>query len=82
MIMFIVYFLMYLWKGEYKYPVLERIIFFVGEGIFLALFFIFKYKPEYITDYDLDFFGLAIIMGLDFIAFLVRGIKLYCYGQS
>ena len=82
MIMLIIYFLLYLWKGEFKYPVLERIIFFLGDAVLLTLFFIFKYHNEYITAYDLDFFGVAGVMALDFLLYLVRGGKLFCYGQS
>jgi hypothetical protein len=82
MISLIIYFLLYLWKGEYKYPILERVVFVLGDGVFLALYYLFKYKPEYITDYDLDLFGLAGVLGLDFMLYLVRGGKLFCYGVN
>ena len=82
MILLIVYSLLYLWKGEFKYQIMERVVFFLGDGAFLTLFYIFKYHPEYITQYDLDFFGLAGIMILDILLYLVRGGKLMCYGKS
>ena len=82
MVMLIVYFPLHLWKGDFKYPIIERIVFFLGEAFFLTLFFIFKYKPVYITDYDLDFFGLTIVILIDFFVYLIRGIRLMCYGES
>lgn len=82
MIALILYFLIYLWKGEFKYPIVERIIFLLGDGAFLTMFFLFKEEPSAITDNDLDFFILAMILGVDIVLYIVRGIRMFCYGVS
>lgn len=82
MIMLILYPLVYIWKGEFKYPMLERIIFGLGEAAFLANFFIFKYHPEYIQNYDIDFFLLSFILIIDIVLYLVRACRLGCYGVN
>lgn len=43
MIMVIIYPILYVWKGDFKYPVMERIIFILGEAAFLSLYYLFKY---------------------------------------
>jgi hypothetical protein len=45
MVMLIVYPLIHIWEAEFKYPLMERIIYGLGEAAFLANFFIFKYRP-------------------------------------
>ena len=44
------------------------------------IYFIFTYKPSYITDYDLDLFMLAFVMALDALLYIVRGIRMFCFG--
>ena len=61
---------------------MERIIFLLGEGAFISLYFIFTYKPKYITKTDLDFFFLAGIMIVDVLFYIIRGIRMYCYGPG
>lgn len=80
MIALIIYPILHTWKGDFKYPIMERIIYFLGEAAFLALFFLFKYKPQYISDYDIDFFVLGGILLFDTLLYLIRTIKLACYG--
>ena len=75
-----VYSVLYLILGEFRYKCMERVIFFLGDGAFITLYFIFTYKPVYITDHDLDLFGLAGIMTLDTLLYIIRAIRLYCYG--
>lgn len=82
MIMLIIYPIIATWKGEFKYPVLERVIFGLGEAAFLANFFIFKYKPEYIQSYDLDFFFLGFVLLIDVFLYLIRAIRIGCYGTA
>lgn len=43
MIMVIIYPILHTWKGDFKYPVMERIIFIIGEAAFLSLYYLFKY---------------------------------------
>ena len=59
---------------------MERVIFFIGDGAFITLYFVFTYKPVYITDYDLDLFLLAGVMFVDAFLYIIRGIRLFCYG--
>ena len=75
-----VYSFFYLIFGEFRYKCMERVIFFLGDGTFISLYFIFTYKETAITDYDLDLFGLASIMFLDALLYIVRAIRMYCYG--
>jgi len=82
MIPLIIYPVLHIWKGEFKYPILERIIYGLGEAAFLALFYIFQYGATYITDYDLDFCLLAFVIMIDLLLYLVRGIRLGIYGVS
>ena len=39
-----VYSFFYLIFGEYRYKCMERVIFFIGDGAFITLYFIFTYK--------------------------------------
>ena len=78
--MLIVYPLIHAWKGEFKYPCAERVFFIIGECLFLGLYFLFKYGPPYITDYDLDFFILAFILVMDCLVYFVRSIRRFCFG--
>lgn len=80
MIGIIIYPLIHLWKGEFKYPIAERIIFIIGEAAFLTIYFLFKYGPSLITDYDLDFLLLAGVLLLDVLLYFVRAIRMCCYG--
>ena len=82
MISLVLYFLVYLWKGDFKYPILERVIFGLGDGAFLTIYYIFKYGPSYITTYDLDFFGLGGGLVIDLVLYIVRGSRLFMYGAS
>jgi len=43
MIMVIINPILHVWKGDFKYPVMERIIFILGEAAFLSLYYLFKY---------------------------------------
>ena len=61
---------------------MERVIFLLGDGAFITLYFIFTYNPQYIIDYDLDLFGLAGIMLVDALLYIIRGIRMYCYGPN
>jgi hypothetical protein len=54
----------------------------LGEGAFLAIYYIFTFAPNYITTYDLDFFGLAGVIAIDLLLYLVRGFRLMTYGQD
>lgn len=45
MIALILYSVIATWKGDFYYPVGERIAFGLGEAAFLANFYIFKYRP-------------------------------------
>ena len=76
------YSVLYLIFGEFKYKIMERVIFFLGDGAFITLYFIFTYNPQYIIDYDLDLFGLAGIMLVDALLYVIRGIRMFCYGPN
>lgn len=76
------YALLYVWNGEFKFVVMERIVFILGECAFIALIELFKYAPDYITQYELDFFLLGSILFLDILLYLVKTIKLACSGSS
>lgn len=81
--MLIIYPVLHAWKGEFKYPVMERIIFIVGEAAFLALFYIFRYQStNYIVSYDLDFFLLAVVLLIDVLLYFVRTMRMVCYGAN
>jgi hypothetical protein len=82
MVMLIIYPLLYIWKGEFKYPLMERIIFGLGEAAFLANFFIFKYRSEYINTYDIDFFFLGFVLIIDIFLYLIRTCRIGCYGVN
>lgn len=75
-----VYSILYLIFGDYRYKVVERVIFFIGDALFVALYFLFTYQPSYIADYDLDLFGLAVLMAIDAVLYVVRGVRMYCFG--
>lgn len=72
----------YMWKGVFKYPVMERVIFIFGEAIFVALYYLFKYASDYISKYDIDFFVIGVVLLIDLMLYLVRGCKLGLYGIS
>ena len=72
--------LLHLWKGDYKYPILERVIYILGEAAFLALYYLFKYKPSYVTDYDLDVYALGGVILIDAVLYFIRTLKMICYG--
>jgi hypothetical protein len=80
MIPLILYFFIYIWKGEFTYPVMERVIFGLGEAAFLAVFYLFKYDSSDLLSYDLDFFLLGFIILIDLILYFARGISLGVYG--
>jgi len=61
---------------------MERIVFFLGDGAFITLYYIFNFQSSYITQYDLDFFGLAGIIAIDLLLFMFRGGRLMCYGAD
>jgi hypothetical protein len=61
---------------------MERIIFGLGEAAFLANYFIFKYRVEYIQSYDLDFFFLGFVLLIDILFYLVRACKIGCNGAN
>lgn len=61
---------------------MERVIFFLGEALFIILYYIFRYNPSYITGYDLDVYGLGGIILIDFILYFIRAIRLFCYGAN
>ncbi len=82
MISLILYFLITLWKGDYKYPVMERVIFGLGDAAFLTIYYLFKYGPTYITDYDIDFFGFGGILVIDLVLYTIRGARLFMYGAN
>jgi len=83
MIMVIIYPILHAWKGDFKYPVMERIIFILGEAAFLSLYYLFKYeKDNYIYSYNLDFFLLGAVLLMDTILYFVRTIRLVCYGSN
>lgn len=82
MIALIIYPILHLWKGDFKYPVMERIVFILGEAAFLAIYYIFKYGTDYITQYDVDFFGLGGVLLIDLVLYLIRTTRLICYGGN
>jgi hypothetical protein len=82
MIPLILYSFIHMWKGEFKYPVMERIIFGLGEAAFLTNYFIFKYGPQYIGSYDLDFFFLGFVLFIDILLYVVRACRMVCYGVN
>lgn len=82
MIMLIIYPIIAVWKGEFKHPVLERVLLGLGEAAFLANFFIFKYRAEYIKSYDVDFFFLGFVLLIDVLLYLIRAVRVGCYGTA
>jgi len=83
MIMLIIYPILHAWKGDFKYPIMERVVFIIGEAAFLALFYLFKYQnSNYIVSYNLDFFLLGGVLLMDALLFFFRAIRLACYGNN
>jgi hypothetical protein len=77
----ILYAFIYTWKNDFSFKIGERIIFLLGEAIFVTLFSIFLFNPQYIQDYDLDLFGLALVLLIDVIFVIVKLVRLIKYGK-
>jgi hypothetical protein len=77
----ILYAFIYTWKHDFTFKIGERIIFLLGEAVLVTLFSIFLFNPQYIQDYDLDFFGLAAILLMDVIFVIVKLVRLIKYGK-
>jgi hypothetical protein len=59
-----IYMLLNLWKYKFSFKVLERIIVFIQDGAIIAAYNIFIENYSYLTTYNLDFFGLALVICL------------------
>lgn len=77
----VIYSVLYMWKGIYINKVVERIIFGIEEGIIITLYSLFMFDPVNLALYDVDFFGLAIILLLDIIYITMRMVSWLVYGQ-
>ena len=63
--------------GEFKYKIVERVIFCVGEAAFLILYFIFTYNPQAMIDSNLDFFFFLFVIYMEVTLYIVRGVRKY-----
>lgn len=63
------------------YPITERILFGLGEAIAIVIFSMYLFDVTDLMKYELDFIGLAVILFLDLMIFIIRFIGWMCYGK-
>jgi hypothetical protein len=73
--------IVYAWKARFRYRVCERVLYVLEEAIAITIFSLFLFKSEYITSYDIDFIGLAVILILEVIYYLIKIVNLVKYGK-
>jgi len=68
----ICYDLFYLCTYNFVYKVFERVLFILSESTFITLYTLFLTNSTYISTYNLDFFGLTIIILIELIVIILR----------
>ena len=64
--------LFYLCTYNFVYKVFERVLFILSECTFITLYTLFISNSTYINTYNLDLFGIAIIILIELIVILLR----------
>lgn len=68
----IIYDLVFLIKYKFIYRCFERFVFIVQEAVLITIFSLFLFNNQYIFNYNLDLFGLAIVTFFELIIFFPR----------
>ena len=77
----VAYTVIYLWKNNFTYKIVERVLFGLGEAAAITLFSLYLFGNSYIIQYDLDFFALGLIIFLDVIFYTVKLVSWLKYGK-
>lgn len=77
----ILYDLVHLIKYNYSYKIVERFCFILTEAVFITIYTMFLFGSAYITQYNLDFFGLGIIVFIEVLILLAR-VYSYCKNSN
>jgi hypothetical protein len=64
--------LFYLCTYNFVYKVFERVLFILSECTFITLYTIFITNSSYINTYNLDLFGIGIMIFIELIVVLLR----------
>jgi len=72
-----IYFLIYIIKYKFAFKVVERISVFLQDAIIITVYNIFVINYSYITQYNLDFFGIVIVGCLEFLFLLPKLVRFF-----
>ena len=62
----------YLCTYNFVYKVFERVLFILSESTFITIYTLFLTNSSYISTYNLDLFGLAIIILIELLVIILR----------
>lgn len=71
------YVLFYVIKYKFTFKVVERIFVIVQDGLIIAILNIMVFNFQYILDYHIDFYALAIVLVIEVIEVLIKFI-MFC----
>lgn len=66
-----IYVVLFTWKNKFIYKKSGKIIFILGEAMFMTVFSFFLFKVQWIVDYHLDFLGVAAMLLADIVFYTV-----------
>lgn len=69
--------LFYIIKYKFTFKVVERIFQFVQDGIIIAVLDIMVFQYQYIIDYHIDFYALAIVLAIELLEVFIKFI-MFC----
>lgn len=76
----VVYSFFFAWKNKFIYPAAGRVLFILGEALFLAVFSFFLFKINFLQDYQIDFIALAVVLLMDIIYYVVEMVYISKHG--
>jgi hypothetical protein len=71
------YVLFYVIKYKFTFKVVERIFMIVQDGLIIATLDIMVFNFQYILDYHIDFYALAIVLAIEIIEVFIKFI-MFC----
>lgn len=72
-----IYFIIFIIKYKFAYKVVERISVFLQDAIIITVYNIFVLNYSYITQYNLDFFGIVIVGGLELLFLFPKLVRFF-----
>lgn len=63
------------------YRVLERILFGLEEAIMITIFSFYLFDPSHMTEYEIDFIGLSVILFIHLTEITIKIVTWLVYGK-